>query len=269
MNRKEFDKQFATDEVCLHFIFQRKYGSFTCPCGRSKFYKIKNTKRYDCTCGFQISPLSGTIFHKSSTSLRDWFYVLFLFSQSKNGVASAEIQRHLGCTYKTALRISKKIRSLMTQGDEKLFGTIEADETYIGGKRKFSNWGRKKTPVIGAVQRGGRVKAKVIKDRTEYQISPFLEQNIRKGSYLITDDAPVYQSVTWLKRDAINHSSGSYVFGDIHTNTIEGFWGQFKNSLKGTYHGVSKRYLQSYLDQFVFYYNHRNVSVFEALMERL
>lgn len=265
--RADFEKDFPTEEACLHTIFTRK--NYVCPCGKKKMYHIKGTKRYDCSCGRHVSPLTGTIFSRTSIPLKDWFYVIFLYSQSKNGVASAEIARHLGCTYKTALRMSKKLRQIMKQGDFKLSGTVEADEAYIGGSRSFKNRWTKKTPIIGAIERGGRVKAKVIETRGEYHILPFLEQNVAKGTRLITDDAPVYRAALNLKRDTINHSKQSYVFGDVHTNGIEGFWGQFKNSLRGTYHGVTKAYLQSYLDQFCFYHNHRDESVFHALMERI
>lgn len=269
MNFKEFQKEYPTEEACLHTIFQRKYANFMCKCGRKKFYKVKGYKRYDCACGKSIHPLNGTIFSKSNIPLKDWFYVMFLFSTSKNGVAALEVQRIMGCTEKTAYRMCKKLRELMVQDNVKLRGTVEADETYYGGTRRSSNRGKKKTPILGVVERGGRIKAKVLENRSEYQITPFLEKHVVKGTRLITDDAPVYRTAITMKRDVINHSENNYVLGDIHTNSIEGFWGQFKNSLKGTYHGVSKTYLQSYLDMFCFYHNHRNGSVFQALMERI
>lgn len=115
---KEFQEQFPNDDVCLNYIFESKYGKdYPCPiCGKGKFYRIKKRKCYACAnCGHQLHPTAGTIFHKSETKLTKWFFAIFLFSQSKNGVSAKEIERHLGVTYKTAWRIAKQIRLLMSE----------------------------------------------------------------------------------------------------------------------------------------------------------
>ena len=137
---KEFNEKYKNDDDCLHQIFLNKYANQkTCSkCGKDfKYYRIRLRKCYGCSyCGNQLHPLSNTIFHKSSTSLKSWFYAIFLFSVSKNGVSSKELQRHIGVTYKCAWRISKQIRKLLSDGMDnlKLKGLVEIDEAYIGGK---------------------------------------------------------------------------------------------------------------------------------------
>jgi predicted RNA-binding Zn-ribbon protein involved in translation (DUF1610 family)/transposase-like protein len=272
----QFNKDFSDDNACLKYIFNNRYPDYVCPkCGKESFYQVKGRKSFACSCGYQINPTANTIFHKSDTKLKDWFFAIYLFSASKNGVSAKELQRHLGCTYKTAWRIASKIRSLMSQSGDKLSGVVEADETYIGGKKKGIT-GRGaigKTPVIGMVQRGGVVRSKSVSDVQTHIVIKELKDNVQFGSRLITDDYPIYKKVgrIGLFHDSINHSKEQYVKGDIHTNTIEGFWSQMKRSMDGTYHAVSAKHLQSYVDEFAYYYNNRfsGGSVFHDLLYRL
>src|SRR5476651_1961141 len=134
-------EQFPDDDACLDFMFERQYSSLaSCPkCGvaNPRYYRVRGRKCYACNdCGYQISPLANTIFHKSDTSLKKWFYAIYLFGVGKNGVSAKEIERHLGVTYKTAWRMAKQIRLMMQQNGNPLSGIVEADETYIGGKAK-------------------------------------------------------------------------------------------------------------------------------------
>lgn len=272
---KQFKADFPNDDACLNYIFKARFPNSKCPvCGKTSFYRIKGRKKYNCACGYQIAPVSGTIFHKSSTKLTDWFFAIYLMSNSKNGVSATEIQRYLGTTYKTAWRIAKLIRSLMKQGNDKLGGIVEADETYFGGvshKKGFSD----KSAVMGIVQRGGKVKAKTIPDNSTYSLISNLKENVGFGSRVITDNSASYKpnKITrlCLLHDKINHSKKQYAKGDIYTNTIEGFFSQMKRSIDGTYHSVSAKHLQSYVDEFAYQYNSRSfgVSVFHDLLSRL
>jgi len=275
---KKFRSQFPTDDACLEYLFKNRYGShYKCPvCGKTKFYRIKNRKCFNCACGYQIHPVAGTIFHKSATKLSDWFFAIYLLSNSKNGVSAKELQRHLGTTYKTAWRIAKQVRSLMKQGGDKLDGTVEADETYIGGRKKGKRGYSEKIPVMGMVQRGGKIKLNKVSDNSTYSLLKELKENVRFGSKVITDDAGAYKGKLKLMRlglfhKVINHSKQKYVKGDIYTNTIEGFFSQLKRSMDGTHHHVSPKHLQSYVDEFAFHYNQRlsSVSAFETLLSRL
>lgn len=274
----QFKKNFPDDNACLDYLFNARYGKdFICPkCHKKGFYRIKTRKCYGCAwCGYQIYPLKGTIFSGSSTKLYNWFYALYRFSTAKNGVSAKELQDVLGITYKTAWRIAYLIRSLMKQDSKKLDGIVEADTTYMGGKNKGKFGFSKKSPVMGVVQRGGKIKSKQIPDSQTHTLLGMLRENVKFGSRVITDDTPTYwpNKITrlGLLHDKINHSKEEYVKGDIYTNTIEGFFSQLKRSIDGTYHSISAKHLQSYVDEFAFRYNHRfaSVSVFEALLLRL
>lgn len=272
---KNFKKDFPDDNACLSYLFNQRFGTYPiCPkCGKSSFYKVNGRKCYSCACGYQIHPTANTIFHKSETKLTDWFFAIYLIAQSKNGVSAKELERHIGCTYKTAWRMANKIRSLMKQDYNKLQGTIEADETYIGGKRRMSCKNENKSVVMGMVARKGKIKAEKIEAPQTHILLNELSENVRFGSRLITDDYRGYDKANrlGLMHDIINHSKQYYVSGDIHTNTIEGFWSQLKRSINGTYHIVSSKHLQSYVDEFVYHYNLRKsfVPVFQDLLYRV
>jgi transposase len=273
---KQFRADFPNDDVCLDTIFKERYGDVdTCPrCGvmDAKFYRVRGRKCYACKdCGYQLHPLAETIFHKSSTPLTDWFYAIYLFSVSKNGVAAKELERHLGVTYKTAHRMARQIRSLMSESDGQIGGfgdTAEADETYMGGKAKGSQWLKSKTPVVGVVERGGDVRAITVTGANASTVLPFLRSNVAPGTSIVTDDSRIYNRLKHeYRHDSVNHSAKEYVRGNVHANTIEGFWGQMKRSIDGTYHCVSPKYLQFYVDEFVFRYNLRGVVVYPVLLE--
>ncbi len=264
-SKKEFDKDFGSERACLEYIFKKKYPDL------KGYYFVNGRKCFANVKGKQIHPVKGTIFEHSSTPLTSWFYAIFLFSLSKNGVSAKELQSQLGVTYKTAWRIGYQIRQLMEQTGEKLSGTVEIDETYIGGQRRSSVRMENKSAVIGMVKRGGDVKAFKISNRQTHIMMSSVRKNVRKGSSIMTDEFDVYKKLGNLgyKRQSIKHSLREYVRNDVHTNTIEGFWGQLKRSISGTYHSVSKQHLQSYVDEFAFRYNHRASPVFGAMMARI
>ena len=252
-------------------MFQQRYGHLEfCPsCGsQTKFYRIKARKYYKCSfCAFELYPLSGTIFHKSETPLTKWFFAIFLFSNSKNGVSAKELERHLGVTYKTAWRIAKQIRRLMDEHNIDLSGIVEADETYYGGRGKGWRGTRDKTPIIGAVERGGRVEARVVDYATRRNAEQFIEEYVSPTAELHTDESKLYHHVSRKRtHQAINHAKGEYKREHVTTNSIEGFWSQLKRSLDGTYHSVSPKYLPLYVSEFEYRYNHRHVAVLPLLM---
>lgn len=265
----DFNAKYQNDEVCLQEIFQNRYGSLKkCPSCKedTKFHKLANRKCYSCQfCGHQIHPLAGTIFHKSETSLKSWFYAIFLFGNSKNGVSAKELERQLGVTYKTAWRMAKQIRKLMDQSNTPIGGsgkTVEADETFIGGTRRMSSKNENKTAVFGAVERSGEIRAEVIADTKNSTVVPLVRSTVIIGSDLMTDEWYAYEKAAKFgyKHGTVNHGKKEYARGNIHTNTIEGFWSQLKRSLNGTYHSVSPKYLQTYVDEFAFRYSKRAYS---------
>ena len=274
---KQFNNDFPSEAVCLDTIFQNRYGDLTtCPkCGvtDTKFYRVKQRKCYACMhCGHQLHPTAGTIFHKSDTPLKSWFFAIFLFSNSKNGVSAKELERHLGVTYKTAWRMAKQIRLLMAEDSGTLSGTVEADETYIGGRatgegRQGPRSGGKQI-VFGMTERKGKASAKVVPDTKLKTLMNLVETTVERGSELMTDDS----HSLWVadkagyRHNVIVHSKKEYVQGNVHTNTIEGFWSQLKRSIDGTYHAVSPKYLQHYVNEFAFRYNYRAVPIYPRLI---
>lgn len=271
---KTFNEKFPDDSTCLTYLFEQSYGNMTaCPhCGVSEpsYYKVKNRKCFECKdCGNQIHPLANTIFHKSSTPLRSWFYIIYLFSVAKNGVSAKEVERHLGVTYKCAWRIAKQVRELMNQETGRLTGIVETDETYIGGRKRGKDITfQDKEIVFGMVERGGKVKASHVPTAGARVLLPKLRESIADGTTIYSDQARVYSTLKRLGylHDSVNHSRGEYGRGIVHTNTIEGFWGQLKRSIDGTYHCVSPKYLQSYVNEFVYRYNYRFQPVFPILI---
>jgi len=275
----DFNKEFPNDAACLEYIKEQRYPGGITECAKCKVerkhHRVGNRTAYACqSCGNHIYPLAGTIFEKSTTSLRLWFYAAYLMGSTRCGISAKQVQRETGVTYKTAWRMFKQIRSLMSDGEMQLEGpTVEVDETYMGGVRKYGR-GRPmrgdkvKTPVVAIVQRHGKVLAKTIPDVTEPTLSGVIKQHIVPESVIYTDEFASYGRVPFLRDEngkpfnfrhrTINHSKGEYVYKDIHTNSVEGFWMLVKTGIRGVYHSVSPKYLQTYLDEYTFRYNRRH-----------
>jgi transposase len=273
----QFNKEYPYDVTCLNAVFENRYGDLkACPkCGvvNPKFYHVMYRKSYACKdCGYQLYPLAGTIFNKSTTPLRKWFYAIYLFSVSKNGVSAKELERHVGVSYKTAHRMEKQIRLLMQDDTPKLRNNKrpkQVDETFIGGRRKQSEKSDNKTPVLGVLEQGGRIKTRVTDRALASTAIPFLRDSVEYGATIHTDESKIYTQVK--KRythESVRHVSKNWVEHGVHTNGIEGFWSQLKRSLDGTYHAVSPYYLNTYVNEFAFRYNYRTVLIFPILVER-
>jgi predicted RNA-binding Zn-ribbon protein involved in translation (DUF1610 family)/transposase-like protein len=263
--RQEFDARFPTDDACLDHLMQVRYGRrFACPkCAKTgTFYRVKNRRSYECEwCGYQVYPTAGTPFENTRTSLKDWFYVMFLFCASRNGVAAKEVQRQLGVTYKTAWRMCRLIRIYMgyVDGDHPIGGkgaVVEADKAFIGGRDKRGEDDKK--VVLGMVERGGDVVTRVIPDRGANSVTPHVVEMVKPGTRLVTDEAKAFRT---LARDfdhhTVNHSAKEWVRGDAHTNNIEAFWSNLKRGIQGTYIHVSEKHLPAYLSEFEFRHNMR------------
>lgn len=260
---KDLQKQFPTDDVCLDFVFDARH-SRECSCG-GRYSRIKGRKQYQCSkCRYQIAPLAGTIFHKSATPLTTWFYALFIFSNAKSGISAKELERQIGVTYKCAWRMLKQIRKALGQDGEPLSGVVEMDSAYFGGKgnagkdnSRLSEVIQSKGVVMGAYERGGQFRATVVPDNKTMTHTEFIERNVTKGSWLLSDATNRIQ-VKGYERHTVSHKKGEYAKGAIHVNNVEVFWGHAKRSIRGTYKAISRQYLQSYLDSFVFHYNNRH-----------
>jgi len=264
---KDFRKEFPDENACLEYLFKAKYPNAT------QYYRVKGRKCWaHSLTGHQLHPLAHTIFKKSSTPLMVWFEAIYLFSISKNGVSAKELQRHFGMTYKTAWRIGQQIRKLMTQDGNLLAGIVEVDETYFGKRGNHANKFKNKSALMGMVERQGHVRASKIPARETHILLGKIKANILNDSHIMTDEFKVYAKLPALgySRSGVKHSKGEYVRGNIHTNTIEGLWSQLKRSIRGTYHFVSAKHLQSYVDEFAFRYNQRLsvVPCFQTMVSR-
>jgi transposase len=275
----EFQRSFPDDATCLDWLWRTRYSEdgthAECPkCEQVrsfKKYEIKNRgTSWTCTgCGQHVHPTAGTIFHKSSTSLHLWFYAMYLMTSTRCGISAKQLERELGVTYKTAWRMFNLIRNeLMTQDDdEPLSGEVEADEMWWGGRPRLkdkrqpgysgASFRERKATVFGAVERGGRVRATVGQHRTDAWTH--VERHVLPASTVYTDEyRPYYSLRGHYDHKRISHSEAVYVSGDVHTQTIEGFWSLVKNGLRGVYHSVSAKWLQGYLNEYAWRYNHRD-----------
>ncbi len=276
---KQFQELYPNNDACLHQVFLNRYaGTASCPdCGEKfSFHKITGRKCYACAyCGHQLHPLANTIFHKSSTSLKNWFYAIFLFSCSKNGVSAKELQRQLGVTYKCAYRMAQQIRKLFDESVKPLCGTVEVDETLAGGKKpgKRGRGAAGKTVVFGMLERSGNVATHVVPNVKRKTLYPLINSSIAKGSTIHSDELRTYATLATqgYQHETINHGRGEYARGGVHVNSLEGFWSQLKRSINGTYHAVSPKYLQQYVNEFSYRYNRRNQekALFHSMIERV
>jgi transposase-like protein len=201
--------------------------------------------------------------------------VIYLFSISKNGVSAMELQRQFGFTYKTAWRVANRVRYLFDETAKSLQDTVELDETYVGGKGGHNKRGRgaeNKTPVFGMLQRKERVIAKVTADTKRKTVMPIIRENVDLTADVMTDEYLPYRSLTreGYNHQTVSHGTKEYARGNVHTNSIEGFWSQLKRGINGTYHSVSPKHLQHYVDEFSFRYNHRTATlpIFFLLIEK-
>ena len=276
-----FNTQFPDDDACLEWLRRKRFPELIdCPTCKEprKFYRATGRKVYVCgTCGYQLSPTAGTILAHSPTPMRSWFYAMFLMAQTRTGISAKQLQRELGVTYKTAWRMFTKIRELMAEGNATLFGAVEADETYIGGKRpgKPGRGAAGKTIVFGMVERGGKAYTQVTPDVKAKTLLPIIQEHIptTPDTIIYTDELRSYGRLGTLgyAHETVQHAARQYVNGSAHVNTVESLWSNTKRGIDGVNHSVSPKYLQSYLDSYVFRYNHRkdDAPMFQTLLGRV
>lgn len=271
----QFRNDYPDSDACLHKLFTLRYKNLVCPkCdGDKEFTRVSKKKSYQCpSCGFQVYPMAGTIFEKSTTPLTHWFYAIYLQTTTRNGVAAKELERQLSICYKTALRMAHQIKKLMAnEKPEKLTGQVEIDESYFG--MKLANMTKKKraqmydenntvrdnkTGVMGFVSREGKVRVEVMLGGKSFKDR--VRDNVGKDATIITDGHLGYDglNIEFFKHETINHALGEYKRDEWHTNTVEGFWSQLKRTIKGTHIHCEARYLQLYADEVAFRYMNRD-----------
>lgn len=265
---KTFLRKYPNDEACLEEIKNTRWPQgITCTkCQKiTKFYKLEGRTAYSCEfCRTQVFPLAGTIFEKSTVSLRLWFYAMFLMIKTRSGISAKQLERELGVCYKTAHRMFKQIRMLMDESNEgKLTGEVEIDETFIGGKgknRRFKWHGseKEKQVIMGMIQRNGKAYLRHVSNTGKWTLLKQIKDNVDQKARIITDQFLGYSKLPeyGYKHDYVNHQK-TYVKGDIHTQNAEMMWSTLKRGIFGVYRHVSSQYLQNYANEFAWRYNHR------------
>ncbi len=285
MNLIELVEQFSDEEACRKHLTELRWpdGIKCLRCESTKVNGPSKRHLYECAeCGYQFSVKVGTVFNDSKLPLWKWFVATYLMCESKKGMSANQLKRTLGVSYKTAWYLCHRIRSAMHDDTGVLLGGIvEADETYVGGKlsgfrsRKESADHRldNKTVVLGAVERGGRVRLRVAPDASSESVKGFLHDVVSDDAEAIyTDSHRSYRGIGdentvhgW-----VDHSREEWVNGQIHTNTVESVWSLFDRSVIGSYHKLSRKHLPAYLDEAAFRWNNRsNKYLFRDTLLRL
>lgn len=284
----QFERMFPNEDECRLYLISRRWpNGVACPrCEKpDNVYALAKPWHWECSnpdCrkgnAYRFSLTVKTIFENTKYPLRVWFHVLYLMLTSKKGISALQIHRMIGSgSYSTAFYMCHRLRAAMKDPEfRQLMGIVEVDETYIGGKaanmhaskrRALDLAGTKgKIPVIGAIARKGNVVCKMIENTDTFTLDSFVRKavNRERVDLIATDEHSGYRLLGMggdqfsLPHDVIRHSSGEYVRGIVHTNTIEGFWSLFKRGIMGSYHSVSKKYLPLYLAEFQFRYNNRH-----------
>ena len=276
MNIVQIFAQFPTQQDCIAHLEQARWGDTPlCPyCKSDETARLQHRHRcYACKTSFSITV--GTIFHHTHLPLQKWFLAIMLMLNAKKGLSALQLSRDLEVNKNTAWRIAMQIRKAMTQSEQRglLTGIVEMDETYVGGKPRKGGLpskpgrGTKKTPIVGAVERGGKVTAKVTKKGKlkGRNLRAFIRNHVdTRAASLITDEYKAYLGMHKVLPHAVINHSRWYVDGTVHTNTIEGFWALLKRGLFGQFHSVSRKHLQRYVDEFCYRYNLRDVETDHA-----
>lgn len=262
---------FNSEEKCKKVIKEQRFGNKlpVCPyCGSVHTYE-RSDGRYICKdCKSSFSVLVGTVFENTKVPLRKWFMAMYLISSHKKGISSVQLAQDIKVTRKTAWFMLHKIRNLYGQSVEKLSGKVECDEMYLGGKETNKHESKKvegtqgrstktKIPIFGMVERGGKLKALKVENTRVETLMPIVKRYVYEHSEIFTDELSSYRKLreNGYTHSVVHHHQKEYVVGDSYTNTIEGFWAQFRRMVYGIYHFVSKKYLQRYIDEEVYRWN--------------
>jgi transposase-like protein len=273
-NLIELFAKFAGDDTkCRAYLEGLRWpkGAFCPRCGSDKVYRLVERDQFHCTgCLYHFSVTANTIFNDTHLPLWKWFLAAYSMCESKKGVSANQLKRMIGVSYKTAWYLCHRIRKAMAEACAIPIGgegkTVEMDETYAGGKRRHvgSGYVENKTMILGALERGGQIRLRVEKNKkrgNKTVLHGFVAETTKPDtSKIYTDDNPGYLGIADADTEhhSVNHSAEEWVRGDVHTNGIEGVWSLFKRSIVGSYHQVSAKHLDRYLEEFEWRFNQRD-----------
>jgi transposase-like protein len=274
-------ERYGDDKKCRKYLEALKWAEgMICPrCSGKTISRIYERDQFDCDdCRYQFSVTAGCIFDGTHLPLWKWFLAVYLILESKKAISANQLKRSLAISYKTAWYLCHRIRRAVLEASKsKLKGIVEIDETYVGGKKRYVGSGslEGKTMVLGAVERGGEIRLRVErrKKATKKVLRAFINSTTeRTTERLMTDENPAYLGIADADttHETVNHRAEEWVQGDVYTNSVEGVWSLFKRGIVGSYHQVSAKHLQSYIDEFEWRFNGRdNPELFRDTMIRL
>jgi transposase-like protein len=263
---------FDTDSKCRELLVRLRWpNGVECQRCKGKVVELATERQlfYCKDCDYQFTVTAGSIFNDSHLPLQKWFLATLLMCESRKGHSANQMKRELGVSYKTAWYLCHRIRAAMASAEKQMLsGTVEMDETYVGGKERDKGWrghGTNKEIVIGLRQRGGELRFFHASDVKSGTLAQYVTENVSKDfDVMVTDELPAYPKamitagVHGTKHKTIKHKTRIYVDGDIHTNTVESAFSLLKRGIMGTWHKISAKHLASYLEEMTFRFNRRN-----------
>lgn len=282
LSMHEFYKLFPDNDSCKKYLEEVRWNNspFCSHCGSSNVTFLKR-KRFQCNdknCRQQFTVTVGTLFQNNSGILSQWFQLIYSFAINKKNISSVQHGKNLGVTMATSWNMGHKLRQLLNERESfKLSGVVEIDECFVSKntgryRSSFGGFSTRKAPILGMIERGGRVKIIPIDNRFQTNLTAIISNHVEAGSTIYTDGWRGYNLLSQeYDHHFITHHTGEYVRGEIHTNTIENLWMQLKKSIRGAHHSVSDKYIEFYCNEFAYRYNRRHcapMDIFRDIIHR-